>query len=351
MSPEHPFVAHILTGLSIHRWNTFPRLRTITALDHLSFVAHIGLLLIDILEEKDDIRYDRWVFLRKVLFSGFFTFIYSDINSEVKDRIAERDPEMYDQLESQVWNEIENLDIGTVPRHDIEKIRDTSPEDILLSFAKNWASYYEVYNNSLVYPDAYAPVLKNIVKKWEQDNYRQFLKYLDFDPHNQTDDERYLLVIHRLASSYRWNRSVRRYPVSVLSHTYIIAFFTYIEAQKQSLTSDEVTDMLLTAFFHDIPEAITGDIITPTKKSLPWLVEVIEWIEEEMISEYLLSYIAQYRFHEKYAQKMLRPWQEPYGSIVKQADHLSAYHEALLEAPYSDEFSHVVKTIAQSIEK
>ncbi len=53
MDTEHPFIPLILSGLSIHRWNTFPRLRTITALDHLTFVAHIGLLLIDILEEKE----------------------------------------------------------------------------------------------------------------------------------------------------------------------------------------------------------------------------------------------------------------------------------------------------------
>ncbi len=142
-------------------------------------------------------------------------------------------------------------------------------EDDILAFAKIWASYYEIYNNSLIYPDAYARILKNIVKKSEKPEFALFLKYLDFDPHNQTDIERYILVIHRLASSFRWNRSVRRYPVSVLSHTYIITFFAYIIGHEENLSSDEITDMMLTGLFHDIPEAITGDIITPTKKSVP----------------------------------------------------------------------------------
>lgn len=351
MDREHPFIPLILSGLSIHRWNTFPRLRTVTALDHLTFVAHIGLLLIDILEEKEWKTYDRWLFLRKVLFSGFFTFKYSDINSEVKDRIAERDTAIYEKLEANVWDDLMKEHLSSWILKDIQLVQEKSPEDILLAFAKTWASYYEVYNNSLVYPDAYARVLKNIIKKSEKPEYRTFLEYLDFDPHNQTDTERYLLVIHRLASSFRWNRSVRRYPVSVLSHTYIIAFFTYIIGHDSALENDVITDMLLTAFFHDIPEAITGDIITPTKKSIPGLEKVIEAIEYDMIYEHLLSFLTPWKFSETYALKMLHPWNEKNGSMVKRADILSAYHEALLEAPYSDEFNKVAAKLLERLSK
>ena len=43
----------IFRGLSIYRWNTFPRLREISALDHLAFVAHISLLLAFLREENE----------------------------------------------------------------------------------------------------------------------------------------------------------------------------------------------------------------------------------------------------------------------------------------------------------
>ena len=33
---------------------------------------------------------------------------------------------------------------------------------------------------------------------------------------------------------------------------------------------------MLKSIYHDIPEAITGDIITPTKKSVEWFEEVLE---------------------------------------------------------------------------
>ena len=288
-------------------------------------------------EEDEWEIYDRWLFLRKLLFSWFFTFQYSDINSEVKDKIAEKDPAMFATLESNVWKKLETLDLSSGIKQDIKRIQEESKEDIVLSFAKVWASFYEIYNNSLVYPDAYARILKNIIKKSEKSEFQQFLKYLDFDPHNQTDIERYLLVIHRLASSFRWNRSVRRYPVSVLSHTYIIAFFSYIVWHENNLPDEHITDMLLTALFHDIPEAITGDIITPTKKSVPGLEEMIEHIERDMIYEHLLSYLTGNTFQEAYAKKMLKPWDESHWALVKSADILSAYHEALLEAGFKDE--------------
>ena len=173
---------------------------------------------------------------------------------------------------------------------------------------------------------------------------------MNFDPHNQTDEERYLLVIHRLASSYRWNKSTRHYPVSVLSHTYLIGFVTYLLANDMSATPDETTDMLLTAFFHDIPEAITGDIITPTKKSVPGLETMIERIEQEMVYEHLLSYIEKHSFIELFSRKMLHPWDEKNGNIVKKADMLSAYYEASIEAPMSEEFQTITENIRKRIE-
>lgn len=172
-----------------------------------------------------------------------------------------------------------------------------------------------------------------------------FARVLDFNPHNQTDIERFLLVIHRLASSFRWNRSQRATPVSVLSHTYIITFFAYCIGILEGLDDTTVTDMMLTALYHDIPEAITGDIITPTKKAVPGLESAIESVEQEMVHDYLLSYIVDTSFHDMLAKKMLTPWQEENGKLVKLADTLSAYYEAKIESPHSVAYVEVVEKL------
>jgi len=48
---------------------------------------------------------------------------------------------------------------------------------------------------------------------------------------------------------------------------------------------------MLRAIYHDIPEAITGDIITPTKKSVPGFVDVLEKVEIKMMDDYIFSYV------------------------------------------------------------
>jgi putative hydrolases of HD superfamily len=204
-----------------------------------------------------------------------------------------------------------------------------SREDDLIKYAKLWASHTEISQNAIIYPEAYKGLLFSLIGQENREEYHDFSRCLPLS--KQSRIKEYLLVIHRLASSFRWNQSVRKYPVSVLSHTYIITFFSYILAIESSKTKDEETDILITALFHDIPEAITGDIITPTKKSLPGLEEAIERAEKVMLDRYLLAPISDLSFAKVYERKMLHPWKEPNGSLVKKADIYSALYEAKLE--------------------
>lgn len=61
----------------------------------------------------------------------------------------------------------------------------------------------------------------------------------------------------------------RKYNVSVLSHLAIVAYITYFLGIESGYDDARIDTMLEIALFHDIPEAITGDIITPTKKAVP----------------------------------------------------------------------------------
>ncbi len=53
MPSRSPIIALILSGLSITRWNTFPRIQTYTTLDHLAFTTHIALTLAALIEEQE----------------------------------------------------------------------------------------------------------------------------------------------------------------------------------------------------------------------------------------------------------------------------------------------------------
>ena len=48
---------------------------------------------------------------------------------------------------------------------------------------------------------------------------------------------------------------------------------------------------------------------------------------------------------------MLSPWQEVHGDLVKQADILSAFHEARIEAPLSQEYEQLYRDLGEKIQK
>lgn len=68
-----------------------------------------------------------------------------------------------------------------------------------------------------------------------------------------------------------------------------------------------------------------------------------------MVDDYLLSYLGGYSFTKILEKKMLTPWSELHGSLVKEADILSAYHEARIEAPNSEEYQEVMQRIGEKI--
>jgi len=79
----------------------------------------------------------------------------------------------------------------------------------------------------------------------------------------------YLSHIFRLSSSLRWNQYSRKIPISVMSHTALICYLTYIIGMFDTKNTPEyMLEMLLRALYHDVPEVITGDIISPTKKAV-----------------------------------------------------------------------------------
>lgn len=340
-------------GLSVYRWNNFPRVEQVSATDHIAFSLHVAILLASVIEEEKGIIYDRDYIFRKVLFSSFSTFVHSDISSEVKDQIKERNPVMYDELENIVYNMLSSWKLPAWMKADMEEIHNLSKqedhlyqkEDDLIAFSKLWASYHEAYFSNEVYLDVYRPAMDTIEQKIGQSKFDLFRSYINLDPENQNDLERFLLSVRRLQSSFRWNRMRRHYPISVMSHLFIISFIAYMIGNIEGKSRQETTRMMMIALFHDIPEAITGDIVAPTKKAIEGFEELLSTIEKQLVNKYLLGYINKYAFSTEYESLMINPWGQENGKLVKLADHFSALFEAKIEASVDPEFNEIYKNI------
>jgi putative hydrolase of HD superfamily len=133
----------------------------------------------------------------------------------------------------------------------------------------------------------------------------------------------------------RWMGQTRIFPISVMSHLVVITFISYIiwEIENNNWATYNIEELMLRSIYHDIPEAITWDIITPTKKAVKWFEEVLEQVEINMMDDYIFSYVDE-EYKKQVFDYMLKPFDWELWKIAKQADILSALFEAKIERDF-----------------
>ncbi len=266
----------LLRGLSIYRWSNFPRVEKPTALDHGAFSLHVSFLVADMVEEKRGVKdvFNRLDLFKRSLFSVFFSCAYSDVSSDVKQSIKKMRPDLYatlcKKMHSSVlsWNLPKNVhEEFTEFANYLESKHERSQEADLYSYGKLVSAYYEALFNARVYPEVYGGPLEAILLRLAEPRFAEFRTVLDVT--KDTPSVRFLLSVRRLESAFRWNRLRRSYPISVMSHLFIVATLSYLLFRIEGKSDADVTEAILRSLYHDVPEAITGDIVTPTKKAAP----------------------------------------------------------------------------------
>lgn len=100
----------------------------------------------------------------------------------------------------------------------------------------------------------------------------------------------FLLKIEQLRFQRRWNQTPRVPYTSVLGHSYFVAAITAL-LQKEfpvELCGRRVYNNFFSALFHDLPEAVTRDIISPVKQATDELPQIVKRIEDEIVGRELV---------------------------------------------------------------
>lgn len=320
-------------GISIKRWNNFPRVEYISLLDNVGFVIHIALFLAQKEEKESWEELDSVFLIKYIIFQSFIPLVLSDINAGTKDYIKKIDPTIFSKVEKKGIEEILSIEWEKWLKDDIKETlntKDRKKELLIIKAARKYSGLLECSVNNKIFPEIYEVPLTQIQTSLE--DLKKKLPSLEKLLKNE-NEKKYLFNLKRLAHITRWNGKVRFLPISVMAHLVITCFITYIIASKENQKEKDsfpLLDLMLRALYHDIPEAITGDIIAPTKKSIHGFSETLEQVEKAMLRDYLFSYI------KKEYEDFLRPYLfEPFhgekGKIVKHADILSALFEAKIE--------------------
>lgn len=135
------YINLVFSGISIYRWNNFPKIEKITENDNIAFVLHTIYTLKNIIEEKEWVSIDMYYIFKKIIFWSFVKFVISDIDFDVKRRIKNKNINMYNRLEEKIYSMLKSFDAPQKFKDDMLKIYSIE------RLNKQWE--YELENNWL----------------------------------------------------------------------------------------------------------------------------------------------------------------------------------------------------------
>lgn len=166
----------------------------------------------------------------------------------------------------------------------------------------------------------------------------------------------FLDLIGQLRFQQRWAQAARVPETSVMGHMLIVAILSYVFTVEVGGCQKRIYNNYFAGLFHDLPEVLTRDIISPVKSSIEGLSDLIKEIEERQVEEKILPLLPltwheeiRYFTKDEFNSKIIKGAQiitvdsfdinnkyneDKYspidGQIIEVCDKLSAYMEASL---------------------
>ncbi|MCR4948289.1 MAG: HD domain-containing protein [Treponema sp.] len=182
----------------------------------------------------------------------------------------------------------------------------------------------------------------------------------------------FLLKIEQLRFQTRWNQTPRVPATSVLGHCFYVAIMTLLLGRESNpnMCDRRVINNYFSALFHDLPESVTRDIISPVKTATDDLPNIVKKIEDEIVNKELvplmepffadeLIYYTSDEFSDRIIDKNHKilhiSWDElnnkynsaefePIdGRLVRICDHFSALMEADISIKHGITSDHLIK--------
>ncbi len=173
--------------------------------------------------------------------------------------------------------------------------------------------------------------------------------------------QQFLSLIGKLRYQQRWSKAERMPQTFVMGHMLVVAILSYfLTLELNNPCRKRLENNFFAGLFHDLPEVLTRDIVSPVKNSVKGLDSIISEIEDEQMREIIypllppewhreIEYYTQNEFdskvktedeilmvttddiNEQYNSDSFNPID---GQLIRCADHLSAYIEAYMSLNY-----------------
>lgn len=273
---------------NMQRWNDHIRPVELTELDKQSHKMVIAYVLARF-EETEKGRTIDWT---KIIEGGIFEFLHRIFLTDLKPPVyhqmqKEKGEELNEYVYRELLSEVPDIDPELMARFKhYHSAKDESIERRVLKAAHYLATNWEF---RLVYA-------ANSTMLGIEDTKKNIEMQIE-DHYDLIGVQRIMLAkksygfiefCGQLRYQQRWARAPRIPRTSVLGHMLMVAIMSYLCSLRIKAGPKRTVDNFYTALFHDLPEVLTKDIITPVKKSVGGLEELIADYEEQEVEDKLL---------------------------------------------------------------
>lgn len=100
---------------------------------------------------------------------------------------------------------------------------------------------------------------------------------------------RFIDLSGQLRFQLRWGNIRRVTSTSVLGHMLVVAILAYLFSLEVRACPKRCVNNFLTGLFHDLPEVLTRDIISPVKGSVEGISDIVKEYEKEQMKDKIYS--------------------------------------------------------------
>ena len=354
---------------SIQRWNDHVRPFELTELDkqaHKMIIAYV-------LAKCEETERGKTVDWLRLIEGGLFEFLQRVLLTDLKPPVFHRLMQTKSkELNEWVLHQLDS-DISAVPG----------------GFRERFIDYFEDEGHSVL-ERRILRAAHYLATQWEFNiiyNLTPFIYGIEdtkAELENQIEDHYDLLGVQKLMLGkksfgfidfcgqlrfqQRWAQTPRIPKTSVLGHMLIVAMLSYLCSLEMQACPRRIINNYFGSLFHDLPEVLTRDIVSPIKSSVEGIEEIIKDYEKTLVDEKLMPLLPaawhdeiRYYIEDEFANKVKlegrihkeftneeitarfnsAEYMPLDGKVLKACDHLAAFIEATLSIQHGVKSQHL----------
>ena len=325
---------------NMNRWNDHMRPVDLTELDKQAHKAAIAWVL-GKFEESAGNRMD-W---RRIIEHTMFSFIQRAVLTDLKPQVFHKiTAERSGPVNDYVLSEFDRL-VPDADRDFRERFRvylgdsKATPEDAVIRAAHYLATRWEF---RLIY-DSNRSLYG--IEKTRREIDEQIELHTDLAgvrelmSSEKTFD--FIDLIGQLRFQQRWARMPRIPRTTVLGHSLMVADMMYLRDLDAGVLDREMYNDFYSGLFHDLPEVLTKDVISPIKVNVDGLAAILEEYEHDLVESTIMPLLKE-EWRDEFRMMVFDPFSDTddpvfgprNGTDLKACDLMAAYMEANISRRY-----------------